>query len=145
MDFFAWSINCQNREITVIPSIYYRYFLHLVSKKENSRVFRILLLKKCLFKEIVWEGENEKTIQECIDKSFAEPIHSFKCNNCNAIFKNRKHLDQHIICVHEGNRPFQCSICNDAFSKEESLINHKETVHEGKRPFRCFICNTGLR
>ena len=112
----------------------------MVGKKENSRVFRILLLKKCLFKEIVWEGENEKTIQECIDKSFAEPIHSFKCNNCNAIFKNRKHLDQHIICVHEGNRPFKCQICDYSASTKQNLTTHCKSNHEKTELLKCDSC-----
>ena len=68
----------------------------------------------------------------------------FKCNNCNAGFSSRIHLNRHVESVHKEKKLFECNICDVAFSVKANLNVHIKSVHKGKKPFKCNICDTAF-
>ena len=68
----------------------------------------------------------------------------FKCNNCNAGFPSRVHLNKHAETVHREMKPFECNICNANFSQKGSLKGHIKSVHEEEKLFKCNICTASF-
>ena len=59
---------------------------------------------------------------------------AFKCDVCNAEFKSKRGMKDHIITsIHEGKKQFKCDICNFNFGQRSNLDQHVATVHEGKK------------
>ena len=76
-------------------------------------------------------------------------------------------MKNHILSVHEGQKPFQCDICNVGFKENFKLKRHVVEVHEKikrpkpppkpkppkpiepidkeKYPFQCPHCNRGFK
>lgn len=62
------------------------------------------------------------------------------CPHCQAHFKRKYDLLQHISAVHEKNRPFRCDVCDAAFAHKGTLSKHIRTVHRRERPYSCEHC-----
>ena len=50
-----------------------------------------------------------------------------------AILKKR-HMNRHVVSVHEGKKPFKCEICDYSCSLKRTLKKHVAAVHEGEKP-----------
>ncbi|ODN05536.1 putative zinc finger protein [Orchesella cincta] len=61
------------------------------------------------------------------------------CEVCQAEFRCRKTLVDHIESVHQELRLFKCDQCDQQFSFESSLINHTR-IHQQKK-YQCGRCN----
>ena len=68
----------------------------------------------------------------------------FKCEECNAVLKNKHNLKLHIATVHEGKRPFKCSNCDATYKSRYGLNQHILSIHEKKKPIKCEICESGF-
>ena len=68
----------------------------------------------------------------------------FQCNDCDASFSQKGHLNRHIKPAHKGIKSFnfKCNDCDAIFSQKENLKEHIESVHEGKKPFKCNDCDS---
>ena len=97
--------------------------------------------------------------------SLQEEKMTFKCNNCDASFSQKRKLNRHIgflVCINRQavscrkealpikKKPFKCNKgknyykCNDfnaSFSQKGDLNRHVISVHEGKKPFKCNVCD----
>ncbi|CAL8097031.1 unnamed protein product [Orchesella dallaii] len=61
------------------------------------------------------------------------------CEACEAEFRCRKMLVEHIEEMHQDLRLFKCEQCNQQYSFESSLINHTRNHHRQKK-FQCGRC-----
>lgn len=73
-----------------------------------------------------------------------EPIQhqqQIQCDICSKIFSTNGNLKNHVLAIHENNRPYKCSFngCNKSYSNKSRLIVHERT-HTGIRPFQCKLC-----
>ena len=70
-----------------------------------------------------------------------QPLPSIHCDICNKVFSTNGNLKNHILAIHENNRPYHCSFkdCDKSYSNKSRLIVHERT-HTGIRPFICQIC-----
>ncbi|XP_054154169.1 uncharacterized protein LOC128952753 [Oppia nitens] len=61
----------------------------------------------------------------------------FICNydNCNKTYKRKKHLRQHMNCVHTTGQRFDCKYneCNKSFANKHSKRMHERRFHENRR------------
>lgn len=86
--------------------------------------------------------ESPKITQEPTPQSQPTPaINSIQCERCQKMFSTNGNLKNHILAIHENNRPFHCSFkgCEKSYSNKSRLIVHERT-HTGIRPFICQIC-----
>ena len=53
------------------------------------------------------------------------------------------HKCNHVMYVHEKNKPLKCSMCDARFSGKamENLKKHITSVHGAQKPIMCTICN----
>ena len=68
-----------------------------------------------------------------------------KCYDCNATFKSKSGLKQHISSIHEGKKTFKCDTCDSTFAQKGLLKTHISSIHEGKKTFKCDICGAYSR
>ena len=77
------------------------------------------------------------------------------CIECEAHFKNKSQLENHINSVHLKIKPFRCDSCDSSFAYKRNLTSHIRTVHEKIKRFRmkkvsctkcesCFTSKRGL-
>ena len=66
-----------------------------------------------------------------------------KCIHSSASFAQKQQLKEHILDVHEKNKPLQCSMCAARFSGRamENLKKHITSVHGAQKPITCTICD----
>ena len=64
-----------------------------------------------------------------------------QCLQCDAKFKHRNSLKDHIVGVHEGKRPYLCSICGADYTQKANLRRHIDQVHEKTKRFNCALCD----
>lgn len=69
---------------------------------------------------------------------------TFKCEQCNKIFKNNRRLKVHSVRHEpENSRKFKCSKCSKRFQRKYLLTKHMDTVHSAiENSFECDICKS---
>ena len=71
-------------------------------------------------------------------------LHITSVHKCiHSSFAQKQQLEEHILGVHEKNKPLQCSMCDARFSGKamENLKKHITSVHGAQKPITCTICN----
>ena len=100
-----------------------RYF----EERYNNRYFRAKTFILNLFSEGI------KIHKELLTKWIEEEgPYKFKCHypNCPKKFKRKSHLQEHIVIIHEDNKPFHCNICKISFPLKKNLNSHNRRKHE---------------
>ena len=72
---------------------------------------------------------------------FYNDIYPYQCATCNAEFKEKKDLDEHVSNVHDGKNPLKCDLCESTFARINELNRHRNSVHRNTAPHRCESCN----
>lgn len=83
-----------------------------------------------------------KAHKERIHEGRIEPI--YQCDICNATYRVKQLLVNHIKSKHNGERRYKCAQCEKGFNDTKSLYNHV-LLHTGKKPFICEYCNMSFR
>ncbi|KOX71288.1 hypothetical protein WN51_04392 [Melipona quadrifasciata] len=68
----------------------------------------------------------------------------YQCDICNATYRVKQLLVNHIKSKHNGERRYKCAQCEKGFNDTKSLYNHV-LLHTGKKPFVCEYCNMSFR
>jgi len=63
----------------------------------------------------------------------------YKCEECEASYKHKKHLRRHTSSKHEG-ICYSCKYCGFKATQQSSLKIHQEAIHEGVR-YSCDQCD----
>ena len=66
---------------------------------------------------------------------------SIRCKICRKIWPNNYALQEHLSCVHRGEKPFKCDQCPVRFGRKGHLNVHIKSVHLKLRPFQCEFCS----
>lgn len=64
----------------------------------------------------------------------------YSCSYCKRLFKQKVHLNKHVLVKHENRRPFKCSIC-DYETVEKGYLKTHMRKHTGERPYACSVCD----
>ena len=59
------------------------------------------------------------------------------CDVCGGSFPSNAHMKNHIIAMHERNKPFQCNRCDKRFNWKSLLRDHNSLPHT----FQCSSCD----
>jgi len=51
-----------------------------------------------------------------------------KCEICDKIFYHKRHLNDHVISLHEKRKDYECSECQKSFSLTGNLKAHCKTI-----------------
>ncbi|XP_034192722.1 uncharacterized protein LOC117609993 isoform X2 [Osmia lignaria lignaria] len=93
---------------------------------------------------------HEKFKHQMSLKAHKERIHegrvdpNYQCDTCNATYRVKQLLVNHIKSKHNGERRYKCAQCEKGFNDTKSLYNHV-LLHTGKKPFVCEYCNMSFR
>jgi len=73
------------------------------------------------------------------------PKNKHFCEKCNKNFSTITNLKNHIMTIHEHNRPFKCPYpnCEKSYSIQSRLYSHIK-IHSAVKPYICKICNKGF-
>ena len=81
----------------------------------------------------------------------------FKCAVCDSQFKQRKHLNEHSLTVHDKNlrkedywqdlqkKTHECKNCGATFNRQTDLNVHLKVNHKGQDKFTCNKCTTNFK
>ncbi|CAK9822088.1 Zinc finger protein 700 [Anthophora retusa] len=83
-----------------------------------------------------------KAHKERAHEGRVDPI--YQCDICNATYRVKQLLVNHIKSKHNGERRYKCAQCEKGFNDTKSLYNHV-LLHTGKKPFVCEYCNMSFR
>ncbi|RLU27325.1 hypothetical protein DMN91_001126 [Ooceraea biroi] len=83
-----------------------------------------------------------KAHKEKVHEGKVSPI--FQCDVCNATYKIKQLLINHIKSKHGGEKRYKCAQCGKGFNDTKSLYNHI-LLHTGRKPFTCEYCNMTFR
>jgi len=71
--------------------------------------------------------EEKEMTEENFDNLNLSTESKYKCNQCEKVFKNPKHLRRH-EAVHSGVK-FSCNLCESSFSRKDKLAAHMRKKH----------------
>ncbi|XP_054011462.1 zinc finger protein 665-like [Hylaeus anthracinus] len=83
-----------------------------------------------------------KAHKERVHEGRIDPL--YQCDVCNATYRVKQLLVNHIKSKHNGERRYKCAQCEKGFNDTKSLYNHV-LLHTGKKPFACEYCNMSFR
>lgn len=83
-----------------------------------------------------------KAHKEKVHEGRVNPI--FQCDMCNATYRVKQLLINHITSKHNGEKRYKCAQCEKGFNDTKSMYNHI-LLHTGKKPFVCEYCNMSFR
>ena len=86
-------------------------------------------------------GKECTDLKRHIKDMHEESIRDHKCTECEKTFKHKRHLQKHILVIHEGIKPHQCDQCGKAFSGSSGLKTHIINNHGGIKAFQCHKCD----
>ncbi|XP_055534353.1 zinc finger protein 33B-like [Wyeomyia smithii] len=66
----------------------------------------------------------------------------FNCDKCDAVYKRKAALQQHIKHIHSGIKHLACLSCSFKTFIKSRLLNHVRSLHTSERPYRCTFCET---
>ncbi|XP_072764485.1 uncharacterized protein [Anoplolepis gracilipes] len=96
-------------------------------------IYKCVTCPKIFVDKELYEQHRNIHDPECWDK--------FKCTICNRPFRDKFRLRDHILTVHENNKPHQCDICGRRFLYLHNMTMHR-TIHFGHK---CSYCDTVLK
>ena len=53
-----------------------------------------------------------------------------QCSECLKLFTRSANLRNHILTVHDKQKPYECDVCSKKLSSHSSLIWHKRVLHQ---------------
>lgn len=65
----------------------------------------------------------------------------YRCDQCDASFKQKHNMVTHVNATHKGQRPHKCDQCDQAFGHRSALTGHIKNIHRGLRPHQCGECD----
>ncbi|EFN67547.1 Zinc finger protein 615, partial [Camponotus floridanus] len=83
-----------------------------------------------------------KVHKEKVHEGKVSPV--FQCDTCNATYRIKQLLINHIKSKHGGEKRYKCAQCGKGFNDTKSLYNHI-LLHTGRKPFTCEYCNMSFR
>lgn len=83
-----------------------------------------------------------KAHKEKVHEGKVNPI--FQCDMCNATYRIKQLLINHIKSKHDGEKRYKCAQCGKGFNDTKSLYNHI-LLHTGRKPFTCEYCHMSFR
>ncbi|XP_076646178.1 uncharacterized protein LOC143355326 [Halictus rubicundus] len=83
-----------------------------------------------------------KAHKERVHEGRVDPL--YQCDTCNASYRVKQLLVNHIKSKHSGERRYKCAQCEKGFNDTKSLYNHV-LLHTGKKPYVCEYCNMRFR
>ncbi|XP_029661301.1 oocyte zinc finger protein XlCOF6-like isoform X1 [Formica exsecta] len=83
-----------------------------------------------------------KAHKEKVHEGKVSPI--FQCDICNATYRIKQLLINHIKSKHGGEKRYKCAQCGKGFNDTKSLYNHI-LLHTGRKPFTCEYCHMSFR
>ena len=94
----------------------------------------------CFWPKCRFSAKNENKLNQHISQHLNK--RQFVCNQCNKVFIQLSHLNQHKRCVHSNVRPFVCRRidCNKRFKTKTNLNLHKR-IHSTEKPYKCTECD----
>ncbi|XP_046823751.1 zinc finger protein 615-like isoform X3 [Vespa crabro] len=120
---------------------------HMIETHEISNQDPILIEQKPWYE---CEECHEKFKHQMSLKAHKERIHEgkvdpiYQCDICNASYRVKQLLINHIRSKHNGEKRYKCAQCEKGFNDTKSLYNHV-LLHTGKKPFVCEYCNMSFR
>ena len=71
---------------------------------------------------------------------------AFKCNFCDASFKQKSYVARHILSFHDEKKEFKCEVCNAVFALGDNLKRHQRKLRFSQRKMlTCEICKKNLK
>ncbi|VDM97922.1 unnamed protein product [Thelazia callipaeda] len=80
---------------------------------------------------------SRSNLQQHMSKHIGKKFH---CHRCTKTFTRNSSLKNHLVLLHEGEKPFKCKICSQCFVQNDLLIQHV-SEHTGNEPLSCKICH----
>ena len=72
-------------------------------------------------------------------------IRPYQCSNCEASFKLKEKLEEHMLRKHSDYRPYQCIVCEARFKVKGDLSKHLRARHSEILPYQCNDCDAKFK